>query len=152
MSARTPLALTLVLALGLAAWGCSSSTAPSGPVNIAGNWDFTGSFTNNQISSSCQVSSSTVTLTQTGNAFSGAFTGGTENCTISGAKQSFSLVGLTFTGGQISGEAVSFVDDGGCTYKGTVSGSPTNKMSGTLDCVTALGAADTLSGNWQASR
>ena len=146
MRPLAPLALALVLA------ACGSSTAPN-VMDIAGTWNFTGNISNGALAASCQ-STSTATVSQSGSSFSGTGSNGTEVCTQNGSVIS-NVSGLTstFSGGQINASGVSFVDDGGCTYTGNGSGSPTNRLTGNVSCTVAVsGSQYVFTGTWTGSR
>lgn len=131
--------------------GCGGdSTAPSGPVSIGGIWSLSANISNQPLATSCQASG-TITVNQSGTSFSGTTTG-TTVCTGPGGTQTGSAAG-TVSGGQISGSSISFIDDSGCNYQGTVSGNPANRVQGSVTCTLAInGTAYQFTGTWQASR
>jgi hypothetical protein len=112
-------------------------------------WQFSGTFSNASLQVSCNATG-TANLTQSGNNLSGTAVqqgscngpGGTIDNSGSG----------NITGGQLNGTSVSFQWDE-CSYTGTVSGDPANRMSGNTTCTIAvLGQDYTFTGQWQASR
>jgi hypothetical protein len=131
----------------------SDSTAPSGPPDISGQWTVTLNISNSQLSASCSAQGVVINFTQTGSSFSGVAASGSQTCSVLGTANTSSLAGTSWTGGQINGTSVSFNSAGGCTIIGTVSGSPPNRMSGTLNCPVALsGASYVFTGTWSAGR
>jgi hypothetical protein len=134
---------------GAALAGCGGGG--SGPsVSLTGAWPFTVSSSNTTLQTSCQTAG-TVNLTQTGSSFSGTATA-TTTCTGPGGVSQSSGNG-TIGGGQITGSAISFTDNTGCSYTGTVSGDPSNRMSGVVTCSVPVGGQTyVFSGTWQASR
>lgn len=144
--------MALTMAAVLIACGGSSSTAPT-TLNIAGTWNFTDAVSNNALAASCN-STSTANVSESGSSFTANVSNGTQVCTQNGSVIS-NLSGLTavVSGGQINGTGLSFVDDGGCNYTGTISGSPPNRLSGSESCTLALsGAQYIFLGTWQAAR
>ena len=132
----------------VAACGGSISTAPS-TLNIQGTWNFSDAVSNTALAVSCQ-STRTGKLSQLGSTFSILVSNGTQVCTQNGSVD-FDLSG--FSGGQINGTDLSFVDDSGCNYTGTISGSPPNRLWGVESCTLALsGVQYIFLGTWQASR
>jgi hypothetical protein len=144
--------MAFAMAAVLVACGGSSSTAPT-VLNIAGTWNFSDAISNNALAASCQ-STSTASVSQTGSSFSANVSNGTQVCTQNGSVFS-NLSGLSavISGGQINGTGLSFVDDGGCNYTGTISGSPPNRISGSESCtISSSGAQYVFLGTWQAAR
>jgi hypothetical protein len=144
----------LPLALLALAVACGSdATSPSGPANIAGQWVLNLNFSNSQLGASCTAQNVVVDFTQTGSSFSGVAASGSQLCSVAGSSQTFDLTGSTWTGGQINGSSLSFSSAGGCTIAGAMSGSPPNRMSGTLSCTLAISGANfVFTGNWNGSR
>ena len=139
--------LVAVLATLIAAAGCSEDS--SGPnINLTGSWTYTA--TNISGSGvSCNVSTSSMTLTQTGNTFTGSATGQIA-CVAGGQSVSNPFQGQ-ITNGTITGNAVQFeLSTADARHIGTVSG---NSMSGTLTLSLNVGApigTVVLTGNWSA--
>lgn len=141
-----------VIGLALVAVGCGGSTEPSGPANIAGIWTFTDAISNSQLSASCNTTAS-ANVIQSGSTFTGTTVSGTQTCTVGTQVTTGSVAGTTFNGGQINGSSVSFIDSGGCSYTGTLSGNPANRMSGNETCSVAISGTNyQFTGTWQASR
>jgi hypothetical protein len=134
------------------ACGSDSTTAPSGPPQIGGVWGLSVNYSNSLLAASCFTTQGTVGFAQTGTTFTATAQSGSANCTFGGAPSVESIVGTTFTGGQISGSSVTMTS-GSCVYSGSITGSPPNKMSGTVSCQMAIsGSTYLLTGNWSASR
>ena len=149
---RKSLLLPMATLLLVVACGGSSSTAPT-TLNIAGTWNFSDNISNSGLAASCS-STSTATVSQTGSSFTANVFNGTQVCTQNGSVFS-NLSGLSavVSGGQINGTGLSWVDDSGCNYTGTISGSPPNRLSGSESCTIALsGAQYVFLGTWQAAR
>ena len=141
--------LSLVAAAAALFAACGDST---GPVTLGGSWSFNDAISNSQLATSCS-SNASINLTQNGNTFNGSVASGTSTCSSSGSSNSAAMDGALFTGGQIQGTSISFTDDSGCSYTGTVSGNPVNRMSGDESCVVAVSGTNyTFTGTWQASR
>lgn len=138
-----------VAAVGLAGCGGSDSTGPSPAPNIAGRWIYGVNLSNAPLQVSCQGSGE-FDVSQSGNSFSGTGSG-TMTCTGPGG--SFTdATGGSIGGGQITGNEVTFTD-GECSYHGTFSGTPPNRMSGTVGCPVAIsGTVYQFTGTWQAGR
>ncbi len=133
----------------LAACG-GSSTGPSMPASIGGTWSYSANISNTQLQTSCQATG-TVTINQSGSQFSGSNTGNSV-CTGPGGT-SAGPAGGTISGGQVTGNSLTFVDDQGCSYSGAASGSPTNRMSGQVTCPLSVGGTTyQFTGTWTASR
>lgn len=147
--ARVLLATTIA---GTAACG-SDSTGTSGAPDVSGSWSISATLTNAQIPANCSIAG-TVNLVQNGNSLTATNTAGSETCTVSGAMSTSSIVGGTATG-TLSGSNITITTTGAapCTFTGTVTGSPPNKASGTVNCpVQFTGTTVALTGNWQITR
>lgn len=136
--------LAALAALFVIAACAGGATSPPQSTNIAGNWALSVNLT------SC-VESGTIALEQSGANFSGSETG-TESCTGGFTAN----VDGTITGGVVAGASVSFVgalplDNAGCVYQGTASGSRVTLMSGSVTCFDSSANA-TATGAWKASR
>lgn len=128
--------------------GCGdSSTGPDS--NLTGVWQFSGTFSNASLQVSCNATG-TANITQSGSNLSGnAAQQG--SCNGPGGVVDNSGSG-NITGGQLNGRSVTFQWDE-CSYTGTVTGEPANRMSGSTTCTIALLGQDyTFTGQWQASR
>lgn len=118
---------------GLAA--CGDDPAAPEVLNIGGNWSYTESISNSSISFSCQ-NEGTMTINQDESNFTGSVNQ-TGVCT-DGQGNTYDNSGSgSIGGGQISGEQVSF-SAGGCDYNGSISGSPPNRLSGSVSCTVAI--------------
>ena len=143
----------LILTAALGACGGKDSTAPANPPTIAGTWAFAGSIGNAQLSYSCVLSGSTLTVNQTGSTFTGVLGSGTMVCTAPGGASVDTTSDSNISAGRISNGSVSFADQDGCQYSGTISGTPPDRLSGAVTCLIALsGTSYTFTGTWQASR
>lgn len=134
--------------------GCGGSDGPSGPsgntINLDGSWSYSFNVSNSQLQTSC-VGSGTLSIDQSGAQFSGSSQGQT-TCTGPSGQVTDQVSGV-LTGGTISGSSISFLDDDGCQYTGSVSGNPVNRASGQASCDLAFqGQTYTFTGTWQASR
>lgn len=141
----------ILLALTVFAVACGGDSS-TGPSSIAGTWQFSDTLSNGQLSVSCS-STASVNITQSGATFSGSIISGTTTCTGPGGQTSTNLAGVGITSGQVNGSSVSFNDDGGCSYTGTVSGNPANRVSGNETCVISVAGTNyTFTGTWQTTR
>jgi len=153
MLSQRSLKSSLIAALVVVAACGSDSTAPSGPLNIAGAWTLNLNISNSQLAASCTAQNVVVVFTQTGSTFTGTASSGNQICSGGGTSQSNSLAGTTWSGGQVNGTSVSFASQGGCSITGTVTGNPPNHMSGSLACPLAInGSTFTFTGTWTGSR
>ena len=143
---RKLVALLLVL-------GCGSDSTGPGGVNLAGTW--TASLSNMSGSGvSCSSSSpTTLTLSQQGDSFTGAYSGGELTCNGPGGTASEFVGSGTILNGQLNGNNVSMdLDTPDFHLTGSVSGA---SMSGTarweIDFGQPTGVV-VLNGNWGAAR
>jgi hypothetical protein len=134
----------LVLACG------GDSSGPNTPLSISGVWQLTANISNSSLSTTC-VADGQVTISQSGQNFTGQVSGSTEVCSGPGGQASGSVDG-SISGGQISGNSINY-SDGTCTYTGTLTGSPPNRAQGNVSCSLPLqGQNFPFSGTWQISR
>jgi len=134
----------------LVACGGDSSTGP-GNTNLSGNWLFGANISNGQLSISCTASGN-LAITQSGSNFSGTVSGSTETCASPAGSTSGNLDGA-IAGGQINGTSISFNDNGGCIYTGTMSGNPVNRVGGNVTCSIPLqGTNYPFTGSWSVTR
>ena len=140
----------LVLAAACSSDSMNSSQAPA---DIGGHWsNLTVDLTNQAAGLTCQAVG-TIDIVQSGSAFTGN-TASIVTCTATGVGTlpNFPLAG-SIANGFVSGNTVTFPDDDGCTFQGTVSGMPANAGQGTADCDLTVNAAPYhMTGTWQASR
>jgi hypothetical protein len=143
--------LTAVVAVFVVACGGDGgSTGPSPTVDLNGTWQFQTNTSNSVLEISCQTTG-TVVVNHSGNNFTGQVTGGEGTCSSPEGIIEVTPEG-SLTGGQISGEQVSF-NDGECVYSGRMSGNPVNRISGNNTCTIAVGGTNyTFTGTWQVSR
>lgn len=149
MRRSTRIAATLALAGFCAALAaCEDSTGPA--ANIDGDWELAAAISNSSIQVSCQVVG-TVSIFQDGDTFNGEIEGSTETCMGPGGTITGNVDGA-ITGGQISGRRVTYTD-GFCNYDGTASGSPANRITGSVNCtVPVQGTNYPFSGTFTVSR
>lgn len=138
-----------LVGLALLVSACSSdSTGPTADLN--GIWSLTASYNNAQTQTTCTLNGQ-ATLAQSGSTFTGQVTGSVVSC----ANPSGTTVGNAdgpLTGGQVHGTVASY-SDGSCNYSGTVSGSPANRVQGSVSCQIASGGTTyPFTGTWQLSR
>jgi hypothetical protein len=136
--------LVLVLA------GCSSSTSPNDSVN--GSWSYQASNLAGD-GVSCSVTGATLTLSQTGSTFSGAYSNAKITCQVGGQQAVLGTFSGNVVNGVVSGDSVSFdFDTNAFTNTGTISGAT---MSGNASATENVGGAIgkvTLSGQWSATQ
>lgn len=148
------IALLLVLLPSLVQ--CSGdSSGPSQPTvpEIGGVWSWNQTLDDAAKGVSCS-DQGTIDIDQAGSTFSAAITF-TGVCTVPGG--SVPRSGTTNTsGGQVSGQDISFRVEPLCQYEGTLSGTPSTAMNGTISCIPAffqqIGDTISLGGTWQATR
>lgn len=139
-----------VAVLLVVACGGGSNTGPSPSVDLNGGWQFQTNISNVALQISCQATGA-VTLSHSGNNFTGQITGGQGNCTGPGGSVALTPGG-SITGGQVHSQQVSF-NDGDCVYSGSMSGNPVNRLSGNNTCTIAYAGTNyTFTGTWQMSR
>jgi hypothetical protein len=144
---RTP--LRAVLAISGLLLACDSSS-PSPPLDIQGMWSFASTISNSSIQTTCDASG-TIVVAQDTSRFSGRYSNGV-TCSHPGGFTNAPANG-SLSEGSINGKFLTFLDDAGCAYSGVASGSPANRMKGTLRCTEAVqGASYQFSGTWTASR
>lgn len=135
-----------MLALG----ACGSDTTGPTTQDITGTWLVTATLNNSTLGLTCNEQG-TATLTQSGGNVAGSLTNSVATCTGPGGSGSASLDG-PIAGGQVSGSTATFAN-GECTYTGTISGTPPNKIQGNATCQVSLqGQVVPLTGTWLAVR
>jgi hypothetical protein len=140
----------MMAACGDDSGGGGSPTEPQ-VLSIAGTWTFSDNMSNAASGISC-TATGTVTISQSGTNFTGSVTATTGVCTDSFGNAIDNTGTQSLTGGQISGNSVSFQLPF-CQYNGTVSGNPANAMSGTQTCTLDVGGISyQFTGTWQGSR
>ncbi len=142
--------VALVVAAALAACGSSDTTAPK-TTGVSGNWTFQELLANAGIGLSC-ADSATITLTQTGQTVAGTYT---QTGVCSQGSQTIPNNGNgSIVSGVVTGDSISFSEDGSCLYTGTITGSPAARMAGKVDCPPNLAAGDSIdiTGTWVMAR
>jgi hypothetical protein len=150
--------LTLVAACGKNGTGPDLDDNDNhGPEKIAPKTDLSGAWTlniafgNDQAGLSCNGQAQ-VRLQHSGNSIAGEYTSGSVTCTIQGQSESGDVTG-SFTG-TISGDQVTFEEDGGgFRFTGVIS-SDRKRMQGSLSAMWDVGPDQQLplTGDWSASR
>ncbi|HET7425700.1 MAG TPA: Ig-like domain-containing protein [Gemmatimonadales bacterium] len=125
-----------------------SATITVGVASPGEHWTLEEDVRDNAIGYSCH-NIQALTLSQTGSTFVGTNVQ-TGTCTLAG--ESFDNSGtFEITGGQISGNAVTFTEPGAvpCIYSGTIE--PSGAMGGTVSCQGSIGVTDlNVTGTWHA--
>lgn len=148
MSRASSLALVVGFLYACGGDGDGGPAAPSVP-NIAGIWNYSETLTDAVHSISCN-DTGTLNILQSGSTFTGTYSQ-TGVCSGPGGAIDNSGSG-TVSGGQISGNSVSFFTDF-CQYQGTLSGSPPNRATGGGSCTfQEAGVTFNFAISWQASR
>lgn len=130
--------------------GCGGDSTGPGTVDITGTWLVTATLNNSSLGITCNEQG-TATVTQSGTNVSGQFTNSLATCSTPSGTASESLDG-PLTGGQVLGTTATFVNSE-CTYTGTISGSPPNRIQGAATCqVSVQGQVIPLTGTWLATR
>lgn len=147
-------ATTLQVLLLLTAVACGGDDEPTAPsiLQVGGVWTFTESYTDTPLQTTCS-NQATVTFAQTGASFTGNSVQ-TGSCTD--PTGTFANSGtFQLRNGRVDNNNVQWTDDGEpvCNYTGTISGTPPNRMSGTVRCngVVANVSYDAR-GTWQMTR
>lgn len=157
MRSRIPRCLPAITAgcLALSSCGEGNPFGLLGPedVDLSGSWTYNspnlvGTLTGSAVT--CSVSGMTLSLTQTGTAFSGTAAGGTFTC-FDGSTPRSQPIAAVVANGQIDGKTVRFdFNAPNWRHTGTVSGSA---MSGSVTLVLEdLVATVTLTGQWSSAR
>lgn len=147
MYARVSIVVGVAL---LMACGGDKSTAPK-PLNIGGNWNYSESFNSSAAGISCN-DQGTVLISQSGTTFTGTVTAVSGACTDQFGNGVPNTGTITISGGQIDGSQISFQTPS-CQYNATVSGNPSNALTGTKTCNIALSGTNYMfTGQFQASR
>ena len=137
---------------------CSDSTGPGGGggggggdddsrSDLSGEWAFDVTLDVADYELTCSADSR-LSLTQASGrgTIGGTFSDGKITCTYPGGSESGEFTGQIQ--GTRNGDNVSFTDDEGCAYEGTVGGND-NRMQGTVTCPDVEGAA--VRGTWSAT-
>ena len=150
MSAGLRVLLVCSLTMVAGACGGDDSTGPS-RANVAGSWTLSASNVSGQ-GVSCNLSNTPMTLTQSGDTFTGSYGPGSLTCFAGGESFSGGANG-TIVNGVVEGNSVQFdLNTQDLHQTGTVSG---NSMSGTARWTFDLGAGVgivVLNGNWSAAK
>lgn len=143
------LALTILALAALTGCG-GDSTGPS-DASVAGAWTLTLSNLSGQ-GVSCNLSSTPLTITQSGTTFSGSYGPGAFRCSAGSESTSGQIQGIVVNG-TIDGNAVAFdMDTQDFHQAGSVAGT---SMSGTARWTFDLGGSIgivVLNGNWAAAK
>ena len=146
----TALGVVALLLLAPNCGGDSGSTGPGSTPDVTGNWTAVATYNNAQLQTTCTFNGS-VSIAQSGTTFTGQVTGSVVTCVGPGGTASGNFDG-PITGGQISGSTMNY-SSGECTYTGTISGSPANRVQGNVSCNVAIGGTTyPFNGTWQISR
>jgi hypothetical protein len=142
------LRLAFLIGTGVAC-GASESTAPQ---NIQGVWRLQVALTSGTATCGHSGGSTpTYTIIQNGSTFTTSINiSGTLTCT----GQTGSSLTAPWTNGRVDGATISFDNDlrsapGVCAFTGTLSGTPSIAMSGTVTCA---GGSPKYAGTWSASK
>lgn len=141
-----PLCGVIGTCIALAACG-SDSNGPNATPDIAGTWAVTAAVSNSSTGVTCSLQGE-ASIQQSGSSFDGQLANSTAACSGPGGTTTENADG-PLTNGQITGTTVSYADEA-CVYTGTVSGSPSDSMTGSVTCQTD--DFGTLTGTWTASR
>ncbi len=143
--------LFLFTLLGLVACGGDNGTGPGSSVD--GVWSASLSNLSGSGVSCSSTAPTQLTLNQTGNTFSGSYTGGELTCSGPGGTFSDPVGSGSVVNGQINGNSLSFdLDTPDFHQIGTITG---NSLSGTAQWRVDFGAPTgvvTLNGNWGAAK
>jgi hypothetical protein len=143
---RSIFGMALVLGIGLTA--CSDDGTEPNNADLSGMWQFSGTLANSGLGVNCNATG-TATITQTGATIAGSIVQQGSCSTPAGAIDNSGTSPIM--NGQVSGSNVSF-RVGGCSYGGTISGNPPDRMSGSATCtVTFMSLNVQLAGTWQAT-
>jgi len=115
---------------------CGGDSTGPNSTDLNGNWTIAATYNNAQLQTTCTLNGS-LSIAQSGTTFTGQVSGSVLTCASPGGNASSNGDGPV-TGGQINGNTVSY-NDGQCTYTGTITGSPANRVEGSTACSVAIG-------------
>lgn len=129
-------------------------TTGTAALRITGSWMYSADAMDAGMMATCHAQG-TLSFSQTdvGDQFGGGLQG-LQSCIDGGVSTGNMDVIVPVTAGELAGAAAKF-DLLGCTHMGTVTGSPPNRVAGTVTCslaVTAGGTPRPFTGAWVATR
>lgn len=151
-ASRSAIATCVAVVFWMAAASCGGgdSVGPNATRDVSGNWNLTANINSSQLQTTCTLDG-VVAITQNGATFTGQVSGSLVVCSGPGGTTSGSADGPV-TGGQVNGNTMSY-SDGQCTYTGTITGTPANRVQGIVNCNLPLGGTIySFAGTWEASR
>ena len=141
-----------VAAIGasVGALACGDATGTGRVPTVHGNWQLATLISNEELGVICEADGA-VAISQSGRNFTGEVTGSSESCTGPGGT-SFGDMDGPLLGGQIAGSTLSY-SDGPCEYRGDVTGSPANRITGEMSCdIVVQGQSYPFVGSWKLLR
>lgn len=153
-----PGALPLLGTLVFAACGGDSMTGPPGSAgpspNLTGVWTYAAPNMTGTIQGftvTCRFSNVPMSITQTGDTFTGSTDGGSFLCSLGGQSDGGNFGGRIVVNGEVDGTSVEFdFDSADWHHTGQISG---NSMSGQATAILELSTGSVvLRGGWSAAR
>ncbi|MGQ0767268.1 MAG: hypothetical protein ACT4OZ_16590 [Gemmatimonadota bacterium] len=132
----------------ISAAACGGESTGPAVLAIDGRWTFNETFADTPNRISC-TNTASITITQTGDRFTGT---NVQTGTCTDPMGTFDNSGtFQLREGRVAGTTITWRDDSdpACNYTGAITGSPPDRMSGTLRCA---GSGLNLIGTWQAMR
>lgn len=148
----------LLGALTMAACGGDSMTGPSGTsggsTNLSGSWTYAAPNMTGTIQGftvSCRFSNVPLSITQTGETFTGSTDGGSFSCSLGGQSDGGTFGSRIIVNGEVDGTSVEFdFDSPDWHHTGQISG---NSMTGQATAILELSTGSVvLRGGWSAAR
>src|SRR5262245_39749722 len=154
LTQEEPMKRALFAAMVVVSVAACGDSDPSGPqnANVGGAWTYNATNLAGSVSGvtfACNVTGSTISLTQSGTTFSGTITGGTLSCSAPGFSTSNNLSTGAVANGTVNGNAIAFdIDSPDWHHTGTLSGA---SISGqVLIRLIVSGTTVVLNGNFTA--
>jgi len=139
----------VVTALAVLASCGGSSTGPKA-ADLSGNWKWSANVTNSTVATSCVISGG-FAISQTGSNFTAQASTFGEHCTSPEGPANAIFSGFFSGSGQISGETTTY-SFAGCSFTGTATGTPVNRVTGTARCSNVEGPNYPFDGTFVISR
>lgn len=152
--ARPTLLFVLLATIGSVACGGDSMTGLAGGASLTGSWTYAApnmTGTIQGLTVVCSFSNVPLSITQTGQAFTGSTSGGSFSCSIGGQSDGGTFGSRIIVNGEVDGTGVEFdFDSPDWHHTGQVNG---NSMTGQVTSILELSTGSVvLRGGWSAAR
>ena len=139
----------VVTALAVLASCGGNSTGPK-TADLSGAWKWSANVSNSTAATSCVISGG-FAISQTGSNFTAQASTFGESCTSPQGPANAVYSGFMSGSGQISGATATY-SFAGCSFTGTATGTPVNRVSGTARCSDVDGPTYPFDGTFVMSR